>query len=188
MNYFEEKKFNNDLFSVLNPYGASEFVTCSFELVDFSEINLSLSKFIDCTFSKCNLSNTRIKNATFRDIKFSECKMLGINWSEAQLLSNPIFLDCILDFSVFQNLKLNGAIFKNCSIKEVDFYEANLSKAVFTDSNLSKTNFNKSNLSQADFRDAFDYFIDVKETNVKKAKFNLPEALNLLRGLEIDLD
>lgn len=188
MNYFEEKNFNNDIFSSLNPYSASEFVNCSFELVDFSTINLSLSKFVECSFSKCNLSNTRMKNATFRDVKFLECKMLGINWSETQLLSSPIFLDSILDFSVFQNLKLNGAKFKNCSIKEVDFYEANLSKAIFTGSNLSKTNFNKSNLSQADLRDAFDYFIDVKETNVKKAKFNLPEALNLLRGLEIDLD
>lgn len=188
MDYYEEKTFNNALFTTLLPYKAAEFVNCSFELIDFTSINLSQSKFIECTFSKCNLSNNSFKTSTFRDVRFSECKLMGLNWSEAQVLSSLSFYDSILDFSVFQSLKLNGTTFKNCSLREVDFYETNLSKAVFTGSNLSKSTFTKANLSEADLRDAYDYFIDVKETNVKKAKFNLPEALNLLRGLDIILE
>jgi uncharacterized protein YjbI with pentapeptide repeats len=188
MNYYEEKIFNSQLFSKLFPYETSEFINCSFELIDFSEINLSLSKFIECKFSKCNLSNVNLKNTSIRDVIFSECKLIGLNWSETQTVSTLAFQESILDFSVFQNQKLNGVLFKNCSVKEVDFYNANLSKASFSGSNLSKTTFIKANLSQADLRDAYNYDIDPKETNIKKAKFQLPEALNLLRAFDIILE
>ena len=128
MDYFEEKTFNNDSFFNLQPYKSSEFISCSFEHIDFTTINLSMSKFVECKFSKCNLSNISLKNSTFRDVIFSECKLMGLNWSETQTLMTPIFNESLLDFSVFQALKLNSAVFKNCSIKEVDFYQASLNK------------------------------------------------------------
>lgn len=93
-----------------------------------------------------------------------------------------------MDYTVFQGLNLTGARFINCSLKESDFYECNLSKSHFSKSLLSEANFNKANLSQADFRGAQDYFIDLRETNVKKAKFSLPEAIDLLKALDIVLE
>ena len=188
MNDYEGKTFSNEDFAQLHPYQASEFINCTFNLVDFTSINLSLSKFIECHFIRSNLSNISLKNSTFRDINFNECKLIGLNWSEVQLLFAPSFIDSILDFCVFQSLKLNGVHFKNCSLKEVDFDETNLTKALFSESNLSKSTFTKANLSQADFRNAYNYFIDPKETNIKKAIFNLPEALNLLHALDITLE
>ena len=73
-------------------------------------------------------------------------------------------------------------------MKEVDFYEANLKKAYFNNSVLTQTIFNKANLTDADFRGARDYFINLRETNIKKAKFSMPEALALLYSLEIIID
>ncbi len=188
MNDYEDFKFTNEEFHKLLPYKACEFINCTFELIDFSGINLSLSKFIDCTFLKCNLSNLSLKNSTFRDVSFRECKLMGLNWTETQTLSTPNFCKSILDFSVFQSMKLNGAIFSECSLKEIDFYETQLVKANFYKSHLNGTNFSKANLSQADLRSAYDYHIDVKDTTIKKAKFSLPEALDLLRSLDISIE
>jgi hypothetical protein len=43
-------------------------------------------------------------------------------------------------------------------------------------------------LTKADFRKAFNYGIDFKFNNLKKAKFSLPEAIALLTSLDIILD
>jgi uncharacterized protein YjbI with pentapeptide repeats len=188
MNYYDEKIFNDETFNELLPYQTSEFINCSFEFIDFSSMNLSLSKFIECKFSNCNLSNVSLKNTSFRDIKFTDCKLIGLNWSETQVLSLVEFKNSILDFCIFQSLKLAGTKFINCSIKEADFYEATLTKAEFSESNLSQTSFNKANLAGADFIDATGYFIDPRVTNIKKAKFKLPEALSLLQSFEIVLE
>jgi uncharacterized protein YjbI with pentapeptide repeats len=112
---------------------------------------------------------------------------MGINWTEAKSLSSLSFNDSILDYAIFQSLSLKETPFINCSIKEADFYETDLKKSSFTGSILTHTTFNKANCTEADFRGAMDYTIDVRETNIKKAKFNLPEALTLLHSLDIIL-
>jgi uncharacterized protein YjbI with pentapeptide repeats len=129
-----------------------------------------------------------VKNTLLRDCHFINCKVIGVNFSETQALSTPSFFESTLDYSVFQLLNLSGAIFKNCSMKEVDFYEANLTKAEFSGSLLLDAVFNRANLTSADFRGAQEYFIDLRVTIVKKAKFSIPEALNLLKALDIFLE
>lgn len=47
------------------------------------------------------------------------------------------------------------------------------------------TSFNKADLSEADLTGSTNYFIDVRYTNIKKAKFSMPEAMSLLTSLEI---
>jgi hypothetical protein len=42
-------------------------------------------------------------------------------------------------------------------------------------------------LTAADFNDARNYAIDVKQNRLKKTKFALPEAVSLLKGLDIVL-
>ena len=77
---------------------------------------------------------------------------------------------------------------QECKAHDVDFREADLSKT-----NLSKTDFHQSlfihtNLTAADFSDAFNYNIDIRLNVVKKAKFSFPDAVNLLRHFEIEID
>lgn len=187
-NYYDEESFDEVSIQKLLPLRSSEFVECTFTSIDFTQTNLTLSKFIGCKFTYCNLSNISLKNTLLRDCHFKSCKLIGLNFSETQGISTPVFIESVLDYSVFQSLSLVGSIYKNCSLKEVDFYEANLSKSDFSDSLLKGAVFNKANLSASDFRGAHEYSIDLRVTNVKKAKFNLPEALNLLYGLDIVLE
>lgn len=183
MNYYQDQNFTEATIDL-----PSEFINCTFTSIDFTPFRLSLCKFIECKFKNCNLSNVSVKNTLFRDCQFSHCKLIGLNFCETQTLAASKFLECSLDYSVFQLMNLSGSSFKRCSLKEADYYETNLSKCDFSDSHLEGAVFNKANLSGADFRGAQDYFIDLRVTNVKKAKFSLPEALGLLKSLDILLE
>ena len=186
--YFDGQTFEELSFQKILPLKGPEFIECIFRSIDFTQLNFTLFKFIECKFENCNFSNISVKNATFRDCHFLKSKLVGINFAEVATLSTPQFHECVLDYSVFQSLNLSNCQFKSCSMKEADFYECNLTKAVFTDSSLEAAVFNKANLSQADLRGAIHYSIDLKETNLKKAKFHLPEALSLLKSLDIILE
>ena len=111
--------------------------------------------------------------------------MIGINWCECQTIINPEFIDSQLDYSVFQGLNLTKVKFDRSSLCEVDFSDANITKASFCDTILKNAQFLNANLSEADLRGARDYFIDVRATKVKKAKFSMPEAMALFDPLEI---
>ena len=47
--------------------------------------------------------------------------------------------------------------------------------------------FRQCNLTRANFEEATGYAIDVKLNEVSKARFSLPEAVSLLRSLDIVL-
>ena len=183
--YYDELTFNQTTFSDLLPLRPSEFINCTFHAIDLSNQNFKNSKFLECHFIGCNLSNSTLSNVILRDTSFVSSKLLGINWAETHSLIGLDFRECVLDYGVFQGLKLVQINFKNCSLKDMDFYEANLSKANFSESILTGSTFNKANLSGADFRGAQEYYIDSRQTNIKKARFSLPEALGLLSAMEI---
>jgi fluoroquinolone resistance protein len=50
-----------------------------------------------------------------------------------------------------------------------------------------ESRFLHTNLTEANFTDASNYAIDVQQNTVKHAKFALPEAVNLLRCMDIEL-
>jgi fluoroquinolone resistance protein len=187
-NYYDERQFNQTTLEGLPKLSSSEFVNCIFTSIDFTNLSIGLCKFIDCQFISCNLSNVNVKNTVFRDVSFTKSKLMGINWCEAQTMSSLKFSECVLEYCVFQSLSLVAFEFIGCSLKEADFYEANLSKSNFSNSILTGANFNKANLTTGDFRGASDYFIDLRVTVIKKAKFSLPEALDLLKALDIVLE
>ena len=74
-----------------------------------------------------------------------------------------------------------------CCAHEVDFREADCTKADFSFTDFQNSLFNKTNLTQANFTEAINYNINIFFNQLKKAKFSLPEAQNLLRSLEIEL-
>ena len=185
-NYFDSIKYTK-----VNPpleLEDSEYVECSFNSCELSEAVFRSSKILESHFENCNLSNISVTNATFRDVKFKGCKVIGVNWSSIQAMSDVVFEDCILNLSVFQGLNLSGLVLKNCSIHEVDFSGSKLIKANFSSSSLTHSSFTDCSLEGADFRQATNYFIDPSFTNVKKAKFSMPEAMVLLKPLDIVLD
>lgn len=68
------------------------------------------------------------------------------------------------------------------------FEECNLKDSSFEKSLLNTTQFTNRDLRGADFREATGYQIDINTNKLKGAKFSFPEVINLLSGLEINID
>lgn len=189
MNYLEDKTFSKELPKDLkNNLSNTEFIDCVFEGINLSDMAIKGSKFIDCTFQQCNCSNSSFTNSSFRNSNFIDSKLVGINWSSTQTLVELKFENSLMDYSVFQDMKLSSAIFKNCSLKEVDFSQSDLSKASFSGSNLRHSSFTGADLSQANLTHAAEYSIDPNFTQIKKAKFSMPEAITLLKALDVIIE
>jgi uncharacterized protein YjbI with pentapeptide repeats len=72
-------------------------------------------------------------------------------------------------------------------LREVYFTNTDLQEADFTETDLLGTLFHQCNLTQSDFRNAKNYGINIQTNNLKKAKFSFPEAINLLKCLDIEI-
>lgn len=184
---FDTEDFNQQVIT------EKEFDNCTFKNCNFTEAQLKKCKLIECTFSLCNLSNLHVNQSSFNDVFFEECKMVGINWTKAHWpiikLSCPLrFNKCILNDSTFLGLSLREMLMTECKAHDVDFREADCFEANFSYTDFTHSLFNKTNLKKADFSESLNYQINVFENDVKGAKFSLPEAVNLLRGLEIEIN
>lgn len=88
----------------------------------------------------------------------------------------------------FSELNMKQTTFAGSKVKDCYFNHTNLVSADFSDCDLLGSQFHQANLSKADFRDAKNYVIDPQTTILKKARFNLPEALSLLNFFDIEID
>lgn len=168
------------------------FENCQFQDCDFTESLFHSCKFIDCTFKSSNLSNIKLNYSAFNDVTFDQCKLIGVNWTEAKwpniALTSPIkFYQCDLSHSSFYELKLTELVLQRSKAKQVDFRVADLSHSDFTQTDLEGSLFMHTNLSHADFTDAFNYAISPIDNKIKKAKFSLPDAMNLLQAFDIEI-
>lgn len=169
-----------------------EFYACAFVSCSFRETTFTDCKFYECLFQDCDLSLMQVTGSSFRNTRFENSKVIGVNWIDAAwskfVPPAPLsFLRCALDYSTFNGLSLVRVSFADCTAKDVDFSEANLTEADFHNTVLSKSRFSQTNLTRAHFVGATDYAIDVTMNVISKATFSLPEAVALLRGLDIQL-
>ncbi|MFT6895979.1 MAG: fluoroquinolone resistance protein [Paraglaciecola sp.] len=168
------------------------FEDCEFINCDFTDLLIENCIFTDCQFTSCNLSFVKLNGSQFVNVVFSACKLLGVNWTYAcwqGLMSGAglSFKHSILNSSSFFALYIAGIHIIECKAQDVDFREADLQAANFTGTDLRNTLFMHTNLSQANFTDATDYYIDLRNNVLTKARFSRYEALNLLTSMDIDL-
>jgi Uncharacterized low-complexity proteins len=169
----------------------AEYDECVFDRCTFSGSSFTHCRFLSCRFVRCDLSNLTVTATRFRDARFESTKLIGVDWTKADAMAEPhtntslSFTDCVLDLSNFVGLNLRAATFERCHAIETDFAEADLRDAVFRRTDLSGARFHNSNLERADFRDALNYTIDPRANKMRGARFNLPEAVALLRGLDV---
>ncbi len=168
------------------------FEQCHFISCNFSQSTFEKCKFNECTFKNCNLSNIKIPKSHFYDVSFEGSKLIGVNWTKANWPSIKVncslkFYQCILSDSSFMGLCLRELEMIECKAHDVDFREADCLEADFSFTDFSNSLFNRTELSKANFADSTNYNINVFHNNIKKAKFNLPEAVNLLHCLEIEI-
>jgi len=78
--------------------------------------------------------------------------------------------------------------FKENEIRRCVFVRTDLSEADFADSDLSDSVFQQADLSRVNFVGAYNYAIDPRANILIKARFNLPQAASLLRGLDIIIE
>lgn len=165
-----------------------EFCNCEFHHLDLPSVVFKNCKFFECKFYHCNLSNLKVDSSTFRDNFFSQSKVIGINWTYATSVSTLKFDQSILDYSVFMGLQLKASVFSNSSLKKVDFSGCHLRNSDFRKCDLLEATFNNSNLELCDFREAINYLIDLSTVKLSKAKFSFPEAMGLLKVLDIHIE
>ncbi len=168
------------------------FADCEFKDCTFREAVLRRCAFHDCAFTDCDLSLAQVPDTTFANVAFTHCKLVGIDWASAHWpkfgIKRPFtFHQCALNYSFFTGLKLPHLRMTECTVKEADFSDVDLTGAVFTGTDFSGSRFVNCDLTQADFNDSVQYAIDVKQNWLKKTKFALPEAVALLKGLDIVL-
>ncbi len=169
-----------------------EFDGCTFDSCDFSETTFRNCKFSDCEFSNSNLNMIKVTNCDFSTVTFFNCKMLAIDWTKAywrglSLGSSLKMFNCLISSSSFYGLKQNGVTIQSCRAHDVDFRETQLKNANFSGTDLTNSVFNNTDLTEANFEDAENYDINIKNNQLKKAKFNRFEAVHLLESLGIEL-
>jgi fluoroquinolone resistance protein len=169
------------------------FESCRFEGCHFVETDFQRCQFIDCEFINCNLSNAKIKNCLFSEIVFDGCKLIGMNWTEVKWplvkLTSPVkFYKSNLDDCSFFELDLSELTMEFCLAKRVDFRGSNLSHGSFVETDFEGALFLGTNIELCNFSDAVNYVIDPMQNKIKKAKFSMPEAMNLLLAFEIEVE
>ena len=185
-----ESSYKDETFKsldVIKDLKKSEFDHVIFQTCHFIQSDWQDTYFSDCKFKNCNLSLVNLKAARLQNVIFEECKIVGLDFYKCGKTLHLSFNKSILQTCNFTDLKLKGTSFAGAKLREVYFTSTDLSEANFTDSDLSGTTFHQCNLSKADFRNAINYMIDLQTNTIKKAKFSLPEAVNLLRFFDIDL-
>ena len=188
--YFDSEHFDNN--TITDIY----FDACTFKNCQFTNSELSTCQFLNCDFINCDLSLVKISNSVFNKTKFDNCNLIGIDWTLAKWMKNHRknrevatmnFVACKLDFSIFMDLDISKSIFDTCSMKDVILDNTISNECKFNNCDFQNATFKDADLRKSDFTTACNYNIDVRNNNVKGAKFDLPEALNLLYCLDIDL-
>lgn len=185
---------------------AREFTECTFDKCKFQETIFKDCRFVDCTFVKCHLVLVQVGGCYFKATQFKDSNIIGVNWTASKIAKvedagqkgervvrvgflKPIdFFNCVLSHSVFIGLQLRKINMEKCIAKDVDFTGVDLTKGNFQHTDFSDSRFSNTNLTEADFRKAKNYAIDAGYNKLKKTKFELPEAMALLRGLDIILE
>jgi fluoroquinolone resistance protein len=193
---FDRPEYSAKVFEKLDLEAAEladlSFYDCRFEKCNFSNAKIARCRFDNCSFSGCNLSLAMIRGSSFREAVFSSSKLVGIDWTLARWPSVSLsgqlrFEECLLDSSSFFGLYLQEVKMEACQARDVDFTEADCSHASFIQTDFTGATFHQSKLVKADFSDATNYVIDVRTNRISGARFSLPDAVNLLRSLDIEI-
>lgn len=167
---------------------AKTFEECEFQQCSFINCKFKQCRFLTCEFHECSLSAVMPIDCRFNGVKFFRSKVIGLDWTKTQAVRDLEFKECQVDYSNFKLMSLAKLKMIDCQARETDFTEADLSGGDFKKTDFEKAVFFKANLSGADFQGARNYFIDARSTILKKTRFSLPEALVLLKSLDIILD
>jgi len=96
--------------------------------------------------------------------------------------SNPFATKIEFYDTVFADLNEFGIEIRNKTFENCRFVHSNFKLTDF-----ERSQFVHTKLNSADFTDAINYSIDLNENDIRKAKFTLPDVINLLNSFEIEI-
>lgn len=172
------------------------FEDCLFEDCRFQEITLRGCRFTGCHFSRCRLGGLTFDNVQAMGNSLEECVVLGVDWSslvdprkqDLGFLPFDSLARCTLHHCVFFHLDLRKFSFTGCDLTGSFFEGCRLHAADFSRCLLQSTAFSHNDLTGADFRHATGYSFSVESNRMKDAKFSMPDAMNLLYGLGLQIE
>jgi uncharacterized protein YjbI with pentapeptide repeats len=189
---FEQKGYYQEKFQNLALSGEVfedlTFEECQFISCHLIECKFQKCRFLNCSFAQCLLSAVVPLESRFSDVKFTGSKVIGLDWTKAFKVRDLEFVQSQINYSSFKFMALPKMKVIGCEAREADFTEADLSGADFSNTDLENSRFFKTNLSEANFKGARNYFIDTRTNNLKKARFSMPEVINLLNTLDIIIE
>jgi len=165
-------------------YDQCDFIQCNFEKADLSYV-----QFQDCCFKNCNLDRAKLRETSFDQVVFDGCKMLGIHFSIVNQFQFDVqFIECTLDFSIFEQMRIRKSSFEGCHMHELDFTEADLRESSFKECDLHRTTFVRTKLEDVDFSSAINYTINLEENQAKGAIFSRNQVEGLLNQYQIKIE
>lgn len=164
------------------------FDECVFIGGTFTKALFEDCRFLQCEFRGCDFSVAKFPGTRFRDVRFVSCKLSGVDFLKASPGPIAIFDECRLDYAGFSSMDLRGTQFLRCTALETDFAEARMEGVDCAGTDFAGARFSNTDLRGANFLEARNYSIDPQNNKVKKAIFDLPEAINLLRSIGVIIE
>ncbi len=169
------------------------FEDCLFENCKIQDLTLQSCRFTGCRFSGCRISELHPKGVEAMDNRFEDCSLLGIDWAELVdakkremgFLPFEAILNSALRHCVFFGMDLKKQDFSGCDFTGSYFEDCCLLEANFQNALLKGTVFSHNDMRKADFRGAAEYLFSLENNRAAKARFSLPEAVNLLLAMGI---
>ena len=162
-----------------------DFEDCVFRHCSLSAASLPKCRFLGARFENCDLGLVKPAGSRWRDAAFMGCKLIGVDWRGAGSLVGLSFERCVLDYCLFSGLNLRGVRLLDCSAREADFSACDLREAACRGTDFQAARFDGTDLRKADLRGARNYDIDPLTNKLRKARVCFPEAMILLRGLDV---
>lgn len=190
--YYESESFR-DLSFAGKLLDNLTLVDCDFSGCTFDRCQLTRCVLTECRFTGCRITDPKFDYSQAKFLALKDCQLTGINWGllmPANGFGEPIDIltDCRLKYNFFTEMDLRKFSFTGSTLSGGTFADCNLTEASFSDCPLDGTEFFRCDLTAADFRDATGYKVDVPTCTLKRARFTLPEAANLLYSLGIRLE
>lgn len=164
-----------------------EYADCVFESCNFYQLHFGKVALSNCVFRNCNFSLAVFAGKACHDVKFEGCKMTGCDFTNTNSFSHYRFEECLLDYSIFRNVRMQKTPFVKCNLIEADFAEAQLKGSCFTYCDLERAFFSNTDLTEVDFSTAMNVTINPQFNKMRKAKFSRTNLEGLVAHLGLQL-
>lgn len=190
--YYEGETFDKLSFSG-REFSGLTLVDCDFSGCVFEGCRIVRCLFTECRFTDCRISDPKLDYSEAKFTILEDCRLTGVNWGllmPGNGFGEPIdkLVNCRMKYNFFTEMDLRRFKFAGSVLDGCTFADCKLTESDFSDCALGGTEFFRCDLTGADFRKASGYRIDVLSCPVKRARFTLPEAADLLYSLGIKLE